>query len=350
MTRADIARVFPEVVYHTERPVLRTAPAPLFLLSRLVRDSGIKVVLTGEGADEMFAGYDVFREAKVRRFWARSPQSEAPATAPREALSVSCTFARVAARAHASVLRTGSGARRPRRLRTRAALARRRGFEAAVLRRCAPARRGDESGRRTARRPAGRVRVVESAGAGSVPRGPHTPVELSALVAGRSDADGELGRRTLSVSRPAGRRPGGIASRRVQAARARTRSMCSSARPTGWFSNRFSERKKQPYRAPDALSFASDEAREWIEDVASPRALSVAGIFNPAAAGGVLAKCRARAAAAGQFSNADNMAAVAVLSTQLVYHHFITPISRSRRSRRIRTVVDRLTAPVAALE
>ncbi len=34
---------------------------------------GIKVVLTGEGADEMFAGYDLFREAKVRRFWARSP-------------------------------------------------------------------------------------------------------------------------------------------------------------------------------------------------------------------------------------------------------------------------------------
>ena len=38
---------------------------------------GIKVVLTGEGADEMFAGYDLFREAKVRRFWARQPQSEA---------------------------------------------------------------------------------------------------------------------------------------------------------------------------------------------------------------------------------------------------------------------------------
>ena len=73
VTRDDIARVFPEVIYHTERPVLRTAPAPLFLLSRLVRESGIKVVLTGEGADEMFAGYDFFREAKVRRFWARQP-------------------------------------------------------------------------------------------------------------------------------------------------------------------------------------------------------------------------------------------------------------------------------------
>src|SRR5262249_36895194 len=53
----------------------RTAPAPLFLLSRLVRQAGIKVVLTGEGADEMFAGYDLFREARVRRFWAKRPDS-----------------------------------------------------------------------------------------------------------------------------------------------------------------------------------------------------------------------------------------------------------------------------------
>ena len=64
--RSDIADVFPIVVAHAERPLLRAAPAPMFLLSRLVRDSGIKVVLTGEGADEMFAGYDLFREGRAR--------------------------------------------------------------------------------------------------------------------------------------------------------------------------------------------------------------------------------------------------------------------------------------------
>ena len=32
-------------------------------------------MLTGEGADELFAGYDIFREDNVRRFWARDPQS-----------------------------------------------------------------------------------------------------------------------------------------------------------------------------------------------------------------------------------------------------------------------------------
>jgi asparagine synthase (glutamine-hydrolysing) len=48
--RQDIAAAFPEVIRHTERPLLRTAPAPLFLLSRLVRQAGIKVVLTGDRA------------------------------------------------------------------------------------------------------------------------------------------------------------------------------------------------------------------------------------------------------------------------------------------------------------
>src|ERR1017187_3276477 len=75
-THADIGRVFPDVVWHTEVPLMRTAPAPMFLLSKLVRDSGFKVVLTGEGADEFLAGYDIFKEAKIRRFWAREPESK----------------------------------------------------------------------------------------------------------------------------------------------------------------------------------------------------------------------------------------------------------------------------------
>ncbi|MBC7249488.1 MAG: asparagine synthase (glutamine-hydrolyzing) [Anaerolineae bacterium] len=75
-THADIGRVFPEVIWHTETPILRTSPAPMFLLSQLVRENNIKVVLTGEGADEFLGGYNIFKEAKVRRFWARQPQSD----------------------------------------------------------------------------------------------------------------------------------------------------------------------------------------------------------------------------------------------------------------------------------
>ena len=72
---SDIAAVFPEVIRHAEAPILRAAPAPLFLLSKLVRENGYKVVVTGEGADEVLAGYDLFREARVRLFWSRDPGS-----------------------------------------------------------------------------------------------------------------------------------------------------------------------------------------------------------------------------------------------------------------------------------
>jgi asparagine synthase (glutamine-hydrolysing) len=75
-THSDIARVFPDVIWHTEAPLLRTAPAPMLMLSKLVRETGFKVVLTGEGADEFLAGYDIFKESKVRRFWARHPESQ----------------------------------------------------------------------------------------------------------------------------------------------------------------------------------------------------------------------------------------------------------------------------------
>jgi len=71
----DIAVAFPEVVERAEKPMLRTAPGPLLRLSRLVREAGFKVVLTGEGADELFGGYGIFQEAMIRRYWSRQPES-----------------------------------------------------------------------------------------------------------------------------------------------------------------------------------------------------------------------------------------------------------------------------------
>jgi asparagine synthase (glutamine-hydrolysing) len=76
VTDADIAAAFPDVVYHAEAPLFRTAPAPLYRLSERVRQDGIKVVMTGEGADEILLGYDLFREVKIRRFWERQPESK----------------------------------------------------------------------------------------------------------------------------------------------------------------------------------------------------------------------------------------------------------------------------------
>jgi asparagine synthase (glutamine-hydrolysing) len=75
MNSDDIAANFPEVIWHSEMPLLRTSPVPMHALSKKVREKGIKVVITGEGADELLAGYNIFKEAKIRQFWAREPKS-----------------------------------------------------------------------------------------------------------------------------------------------------------------------------------------------------------------------------------------------------------------------------------
>ena len=72
----DIANNFKEVVWHSEAPLLRTAPTPMSLLAKSVRDQNIKVVITGEGADELLGGYNIFKETKIRRFWAKDPTSK----------------------------------------------------------------------------------------------------------------------------------------------------------------------------------------------------------------------------------------------------------------------------------
>ena len=47
----------------------------------LVQAHGLKVVLTGEGSDEFLGGYDIFKEARIRRFWAARPEVEGAAPA-----------------------------------------------------------------------------------------------------------------------------------------------------------------------------------------------------------------------------------------------------------------------------
>lgn len=72
----DISNYFKEVVWFAEAPLLRTAPTPMGLLSKNVRDHNIKVVITGEGADELLGGYNIFKETKIKHFWAKDPQSK----------------------------------------------------------------------------------------------------------------------------------------------------------------------------------------------------------------------------------------------------------------------------------
>lgn len=74
-SNSDIAENFVKTIWHTESPVLRSAPVPMGMLSGLVHDSHYKVVLTGEGSDEVLGGYDIFKEAKIRQFWAINQSS-----------------------------------------------------------------------------------------------------------------------------------------------------------------------------------------------------------------------------------------------------------------------------------
>lgn len=76
ITYDKVDQTFPEAIYHTERPVFRTAPTPLFMLSDLVNKNNIKVVLTGEGADELLWGYDSYKEVRLLEFWNKFPDSK----------------------------------------------------------------------------------------------------------------------------------------------------------------------------------------------------------------------------------------------------------------------------------
>ena len=341
VSRGDIARVFPEVIFHTERPVLRTAPAPLFLLSRLVRQNGIKVVLTGEGADELFAGYDIFREAKVRRFWASQPQSSwrprllerlypylQRSPVSQQAMSRQFFGQRLDA-AHAP----GFGHD----LRWRGTASLRRllspGVRAAVTTEPIDDLLGD----------------LPSEFSRWTPLAQDQYLEIHTLLSGYLLSS--QGDRMLMANSVEGRFP--FLDRRVAA-------LADSLPPSyklrvldekhvlkraarDLVPQAILDRKKQPYRAPDALSFAAPEATEWIDEVASLESLKDAGVFVPAAARQLIDKCRARALD-GQFSNVDNMAVVGVLSTQLLHSQFIRNRPQAARPRTIRTIVERVEA------
>ena len=89
-----IARTLPEVLWHAETPLLETRPVFMFHLARLAKDSGVRALVGGEGADELFLGNPVFRESSVRRFCLRHDDSLArrrlferiTADAPRHAI------------------------------------------------------------------------------------------------------------------------------------------------------------------------------------------------------------------------------------------------------------------------
>jgi len=338
--REDIAAAFPAVVYHAERPLLRTAPAPLFLLSRLVRESGIKVVLTGEGADEMFAGYDLFREGKVRRFWGHQPDST---IRPRllERLYPYMARSPVAQRAMAREF-FGRGRERwaepgfAHQTRWQPATALQRLFAADMRRK---ASRLDVTERLLATLP-GEFRRWSFLAQDQY-------LEVRTLLSGYLLSS--QGDRMLMAHSVEGRFPF-LDADLVE--------LANSLRPSfklhgldekhvlkraakGLVPEEILRRSKQPYRAPDALSFVGAGAPDWVAEVVSERAVAEAGIFDPTAVGRLWRKCRSHPSRT-PFSNADNMALVGVLSTGLLFEQLVRCAPDRSATIPFRTVVDRL--------
>jgi asparagine synthase (glutamine-hydrolysing) len=340
VSRRDIAEVFPQVVQHTERPILRTAPAPLFLLSRLVRASGIKVVLTGEGADETFAGYDLFREAKVRRFWGRQPSS---ALRPRllERLYPYLSRSPVSQQAMA---RQFFG----RNLAAHAAP----GFAHDTRWHTTSAIKRLFSGEMRARTKGHDAVADLIAGLpAEFPRWSSLSqdqyLEIRTLLSGYLLSS--QGDRMLMAHSVEGRFPfldDGVVSLanslppayklRVLDEKHVLKRVAAPLVPS-----EIVGRKKQPFRAPNALCFVAGDAPDYVAEALSDSAVREAGIFEPGAVAHLLRKCRAQASAVtGDLSNSDNMALVGVLSTQLLHQQFVASRPEGARVFELHVDVD----------
>ena len=311
----DIARVFPRVVRHAETPLLRTAPAPMYLLAEATRQSGIVCVLTGEGSDELFLGYDLFKEVQVRQFCRRQPRSR---LRPR-LFDRLYPYMRTAVRGelwHRSMLDAGApddplDSHVPRiRLASRIKSFYDPGWKAAM---------GDADSLRTLRDslPPGFAAWSPLARAAHLEIATLLP---SYLLSSQGDrmmmAHGVEGRFPFldphlfayAAALPERSKLCGL--REKEILRRWARSLIPPA---------IVERHKQPYRAPDSAVFFGRETPEYASELLGGAAIQKTGIFASAAVDSLVR----RAKAGRTISDAENQAVVAILSTQLWYQEFI---------------------------
>ena len=321
---ADIGRVFPQVIRHTERPILRTAPAPLFILSDFVRRNGFKVVLTGEGADEVFAGYDIFKEAKIRRFCMQSPQSPSRARLFRRLyhylprlqaqsqkyLEAFFTSGLDATNdplfSHLPRYRTTVGAKLlfSRELRDEV-----RGYDAlADLRDDLPT----EFGRW---HPLSQAQYLEAAYLlpSYILSAQGDRVAMAHAVEGRFPF---LDHRVVEF---AARIPPKLKLRTLREKHI-LRESVDDLLPRA-----IGSRPKQPYRAFDSESFVSPDAPNYTEDCLSSYEIKQSGYFDAQAVEKLWRKCRTQVSMGAR----DNIALVGVLSTQLLHRQFVDRITEA---------------------
>lgn len=314
-----IASIFPRLIAHTETAILRTAPAPLMMLSGLVRRSGFRVVLTGEGADEVFGGYDLFKEAKIRRFWAQQPSSR---WRP-ELLARLYPYLRNSPASNRAFSQSFFGrdlldtadpfyGHRSRWSTTRRSWA----FLAPEMRAAIADWQPEDDLR--ALIPEG---FAEWDGLARDQYCEATTLLYGYLLSSQGD-------RVAMANSVEGRVPyldhRVIEFANALPARLKLRALKEKAvlrealRPL--LPREIVERVKQPYRAPDSVSFfANGSAPEYVKYLFSPERMREAGLFDPVAAGRLFEKCRAGKA----LGFADNMAFVGMLSAMLVDEQFV---------------------------
>jgi len=320
---ADIGAMFPQVMHHIERPILRTAPAPLFRLSNFVRDNGFKVVLTGEGADEVFAGYDIFKEAKVRAFCARQPESRLrpllfrrlypylPALQAQSPAYLKAFFGM-------SLDKTGDPlfSHLPRfdtTMKTKmfysadlkSAL---KGYDAlADL-------RADLPDDYTSWNPVAQAQYLETAYLlpGYILSAQGDRVAMAHGVEGRFPF---LDHRVVEF---AARIPSRLKLKGLREKHILRESMRTRLPPA------INNRPKQPYRAPDSASFFTEEAPAYVAERLSRAAVARENLFDP----GSVEKLRRKCAAGGALGFRDNMALVGVISGQLWSDAFLSRHAR----------------------
>jgi asparagine synthase (glutamine-hydrolysing) len=92
IVKEDAMKLLPEIVWYGDEPVADPAMIPTYLVSELARRH-VKVVLTGEGGDEMFAGYIQYKAVLMgKRYISKIPKSVRTWLAPRLLRSIPGSF------------------------------------------------------------------------------------------------------------------------------------------------------------------------------------------------------------------------------------------------------------------
>ena len=73
ITPEEYMSEIPKIIWHMDDPLADPACVPLYFVAREA-SKHVKVVLSGEGADELFGGYNIYREPQSLRVFNNMPQ------------------------------------------------------------------------------------------------------------------------------------------------------------------------------------------------------------------------------------------------------------------------------------